>query len=473
MFITRTLALHATLFWIAVADASALSVEIGLDFDGRVAGPAGAPPDTNGAVGEEHIVELLNGGFSVYDKQDGTLLERSASLNAFWESAGVTPIGRSFDPRVLYDPSSQRWFAVAVDGDEPSAPGGQVSNRFLVAISDTADPTQGWSGFAIDADASDLGWADFPQIGLDADALYLAGTMIPVFTGARTNTFVVVPKQDLLAAMPTVVDATSFQGVPVGSSGFTPTPVVDLDGGGLPARFYAGRLTQFGQIQSSRIDGPLAAPSFNGGGFIAVDALGEPPAARQPGPKPDLDAGGNAFKSGVMRRNGIDWTVQCVDVDGRAAVRWLEIDPVNDIVLDSGVITDPVLDLIYPSIAVNEFDEIVIGMSGSSETDFVGAYAIAGAMVDGVTTFGDLILLEPGAADYVRISGNPPRNRWGDYSATVVDPTDPHHFWTFQEYVYSEDRHAVRITELILVPEPGPLALLGLGLAWLARRRAR
>ena len=26
------------------------------------------------------------------------------------------------------------------------------------------------------------------------------------------------------------------------------------------------------------------------------------------------------------------------------------------------------------------------------------------------------------------------RNRWGDYSATVLDPTDPGTFWVFQEY---------------------------------------
>jgi hypothetical protein len=462
----RSLVFVATLLWIAGSEAAALSAEIGRDFTGRVVLGSGAPPDTMGAVGEAHIVELLNGGFSVYDKQDGTLRERTSPLSAFWESAGVTPIGASFDPRVAYDPASQRWFAVAADGGP-----NYVSNNFLVAVSKTSDPTQGWSGFAIDADATDLGWADFPQIGLDADALYLSGKILPLVTGAESNTFVVVPKQDLLAPVPTVAGATSFQRVSVGSSGFAPTPVVDLDGGGLPARFYAGTLTNLGQIQSSRIDGPVDAPTFTSGGLVPIDFIGDPPAARQPGPKPDLDSGDGAFQSGVVRRNGIDWTVQSVGVDGRAAVRWIQIDPVNDIVLDSGVITDPVLDLIYPSIAVNEFDEIVIGMSGSSETDFVGAYAVAGAMAAGVTSFGDLILLEPGVADYVRIRGDPPRNRWGDYSATVDDPSAPHHFWTFQEYVYAQDIHAIRITELILVPEPATSVLLALGIAVLARRR--
>jgi hypothetical protein len=465
----------ATLVWIVGADASALSVEVGTSFTGKVAAtPGGAPPDTMGAVGEDHVVELLNGGFSVYAKQDGTLLERSASLNAFWESTGVTPIGGTFDPRVLYDSSSGRWFALAVDG--ALQPGGLtevVTNRFLLAVSETSDPTQGWSGFAIDADATDVHWADFPMLGVDADALYLSGGMFTVSGGTRvsSNTFVVLPKSDLLAPVPSIANATSFEQRGLNVSGFVPTPVVNQDGGGLPGKFYAGGITNFGQIQVSRIDGPLVSPTWTGGGFIAVESLPVPPLADQPGPKLDIDTFDTRFGN-VVRSNGIDWAVQNVEIDGNAAVRWFQIDPENDIVLDSGVIADPVLDLFYPSIAVNEFDEIVIAMSGSSEADFAGAYAVAGAKIGGVTEFGDLIRLQPGLADYERVNGNPPRNRWGDYSATVVDPTNPHHFWTFQEYVHAEDTHAIWITELILVPEPGTVALLALGVGVLALRRS-
>jgi hypothetical protein len=458
---------------IGASDALAISLEVGLAYTGRILDSV--PPDTQGAVGADHVVELENGGFSVYDKQDGTEIARTADLDEFWEAAGVDPDGLwSFDPRVLYDPTSERWFAVSVDGAGLGPTGGVGANRILVAVSETSDPTQGWTGFAIDSDATDRSWADFPQVGLDADALYVSASMLGVGgVGAVTNTFVVVPKADLLATAPTASGATSLQRVGTRVSGFVPTPVVDLDGGGLPTHLYSGRLTQFGAIQSSRIDGPVDAPTYTGGGFIMIDPMPEPPYAQQPGPKADIDTGAyeGVFSGGVIRQNGIDWTVQAVEFDGRVALRWIQIDPENDIVLDSGVIADPVLDLFYPSIAVNEFDEIVIGMNGSSESDFVGAYAIAGAKVGGVTTFGDLMLLRPGVADYERLGGGPPRNRWGDYSATVVDPTNPHRFWTFQEYVYAEDTHATWISELIFVPEPGTVALVACGVALLACRR--
>ena len=40
------------------------------------------------------------------------------------------------------------------------------------------------------------------------------------------------------------------------------------------------------------------------------------------------------------------------------------------------------------------------------------------------------------------------RNRWGDYSAVVIDPTDQRKFWTFQEFVSATDTWAIQITEI-------------------------
>src|SRR5262245_22396774 len=73
------------------------------------------PPDSQGAVGPDHVAVFTNGAYRVYDKGSGQLLA-GVSLDAFWNDAGVVPIDGSFDPRVLYDAASQRWFALAADG---------------------------------------------------------------------------------------------------------------------------------------------------------------------------------------------------------------------------------------------------------------------------------------------------------------------------------------------------------------------
>jgi hypothetical protein len=438
-------------------------------------------PDTMGAVGKAHVVELTNAGYAVYRKSDGALVQDGNGLLAdFWVNAGVTPVGVAFDPRVLYDASSERWFAVSIDGlPVPGVPL-PATNRYLVAVSNSADPTAGWTGFAIESDATGASWADFPMLGMDSEGLYVGAVRVAVANGANLGpSLLVIPKADLLAASPSVTNATLFANLSPNWTGFLPHPVVNLDGTGLPAGFLNGGASSFGFVQSTELVGPIEAPALMPSEFISVPPLdqGAPFLAAQPGDKLDLDAGDRRFSANPVQVDGSIWTAQSTLVDGRVAVRWSEFDAATNILLQSGDVTDPVLDLYYPSIAVNELGQVVIGMSGSSETDFAGAYAIVGETLGGITTFGDVVLLQAGLADYENTYPilDPELNRWGDYSATVVDPSDPRRFWTFQEYALAEDVWAVRVTELILVPEAGTAGLVAIGglLGLAARHNAR
>jgi len=477
---------------VAAAGSAGAQVQIGLNFTGRVANPPTAPtfwpdrPDTMGAVGEQHIVELLNDGYAVYRKSDGELLESTSTLREFWVAAGVTPVGATiaFDPRVLYDAASRRWFAVSMDGWTPRDPNSLFApNNYLVAVSKSADPTEGWTGFQIDSDPTDTRWADFPQLGMDAEGLYVAAywcgfgpSGIPVPCPGPSS-LLVLPKADLLAAIPSVANATNLSNLTLNQTGINPQPVVNLDGGGLPATLLSGVYASLGALVSTEIGGSIESPVLARSKFIAVPATEGgtvPYSAAQPGPKTNINAGPGRFSAYAVQVNGSIWAAESTRVDGRLAVRWYEIDAATDTLSQSGDVTQPTLDLYYPSIAVNPYGQVVIGMSGSSETDFVGAYAAVGETVGGVTSFGAPLLLQAGLANFERVEPEAGRNTWGDYSATVVDPSDPHRFWTFQEYVEAEDIYAVRITELILTPEPGK-DLLGmssfLGLAALRRRR--
>src|SRR5262245_57296192 len=94
----------------------ASSLTIGLNFTSSTSADVDIiPPDTMGAVGPDHIVELINGRYSVYRKRDGVRVQTS-TLSEFWSNAGVF-FFRVFDPRILYDPASQRWFASSAEGD--------------------------------------------------------------------------------------------------------------------------------------------------------------------------------------------------------------------------------------------------------------------------------------------------------------------------------------------------------------------
>ena len=69
------------------------------------------------------------------------------------------------------------------------------------------------------------------------------------------------------------------------------------------------------------------------------------------------------------------------------------ISATNFNLLESGTITDPNLDLYYPSIAANPSGVVVIACNGSSTNTFISSYAYVGSTVSGVTMFNNKLLL--------------------------------------------------------------------------------
>ncbi|MCH8274012.1 MAG: PEP-CTERM sorting domain-containing protein [Armatimonadetes bacterium] len=441
---------------------------IGQNFTGSTLGidSGFAPPDTMGAIGPSHFVELINGRYSVYNKANGTRVQTS-TLNAFWTNAGATPSGAfAFDPRVLYDPFSQRWFATSVDN-------ARAANNFLVAVSQTSNPTQGWNAFKIDSDTGNQEWADFPTMGIDSDGLYISANMFSLVGGNSSTSMLVLPKSDLLLGTPTVANRTLFENVNPNSTGFSVQPIVDMDNSGLPLPILSAFNTGAGRLLRADVTGTAASPNYPvNSSLIAVAGLGDPPFARQPGPHDNLDTGDARFSGNVVLQGGSIWGTQGVNRNGRPAIRWFEIRESDNSVLQSGFIEDSSLGFFYPSIAVNDFGHVVIGFSGSSDTQNVSSYAVVGGTTAGTTTFGAPTILKAGASDYeVLVRGV---NRWGDYSATTVDPSNQLHFWTTQEWVSGTDVWSTQITEII-VPEPGTLTALAFGglLALMRKRRRR
>jgi hypothetical protein len=271
------------------------------------------------------------------------------------------------------------------------------------------------------------------------------------------SNYLSIPKSDLVAATPSVAGATLIENLPVRDVGFGPQPVVDLDQSATPGIFLDDA-SIFGVAIRSDLLGDITSPTLQGGLQIPMAAFLGPPDAPQPGPKTNIDAGDEilaSFRSNVVLRNGRIWAASSVNLDGRATVRWIQIDAATNLLQQTGLITHQDLASYYPSIAVNEFDEVVIAFSGSSESQFVSSYAVVGETVGSVTTFSEPILLEGGAATYEQLDIRPGsiRNRWGDYSATMVDPLEPRTFWTIQEVVFAEDAWGTQITEIRVVPD--------------------
>ncbi len=434
---------------------AAIAVAIGQNFTGSTYGIDSPylPPDCNGAAGPDQYVELINGRFTIYAKSDGSAVQTMTSAD-FWNQTGLMfdPGVIVTDPRILYDPSVQRWFACAIELRQSD----EVSNRFVLAVSATVDPTGSWKGLAFTADPVDGNFADFPTLGLDANGVYLAGFLFRPNTELDLGqTLVSIPKADLLGATPIAANRTWFGLLESTNYGYILQSAVSFDTSAGTCTVLAvgnlgydwvshSNLLSFA-VQNAAGPGPatLSLPTN-----INVERYYKPLNPTQPDGNDTLDVGDTRFSAKVYQVGGILYGVHSCEISNRAALRWYKINAATHEVLQWGTIADTNLEFFYPSIAANLSGTAVIGFNGCSTSTFVSSYAVVGETVDGITTFGAPLLLKSGSASY-KLAGFGNVSRWGDYSSTCVDPADPNRFWTIQMYPIYSGVWATQITELL------------------------
>ena len=449
----------AVCLWAAVVCGQAqVTVQIGQNFSGTQNGnlisPDGlpiTPADGNGAVGLNYFVEFVNGSFSVYNKSDGSGVVQISDMD-FWSNAGpggggiggINFASTDFvsDPRVIYDPTSQRWFASQVKFNASVSDPSLFSNYYLLGVSDTDDPSGSWHVFSFLTVTGAVQFADFPTLGVDASAVYLAGDMYHGQNNPLGTSLTMIPKADLLANPPVITNRIFFGTTAYTNHGAILQPATCLDGSSSGNILAAGALgddfLEHSNLVATTVLHPGAtnatlAPATN----IVVDAYSAPLDPTQPDGSATLADNDARFSARVYTVGGVIYAVHNIEVNGRAAIRWYRINAADYALLESGTITDADLDLIYPSIAANANGVVVIACNGCSIDTYLNSYAYVGLTANGVTMFNNSILLASSSYTYHDLYeqfGLSPtgESRWGDYSTVAVDPSNSMHFWTIQ-----------------------------------------
>ena len=86
----------------------------------------------------------------------------------------------------------------------------------------------------------------------------------------------------------------------------------------------------------------------------------------------------------------------------------------------------------FPSIAVNDLGDALIGFSASAPTIHPGSYLAARIVDAPAGSSGTPTILREGTDYYLRTFGGG-SNRWGDYSAVALDPSDGC-FWVYNQH---------------------------------------
>ncbi|MGH9581084.1 MAG: putative Ig domain-containing protein, partial [Terriglobales bacterium] len=287
----------------------------------------GIPPDTQGAVGTSHLMVMLNTEVRIQDRTGGQL--GRMSLETFWSGTGATSI---FDPRVEYDPFNNRWIVSGASNRE------SATSSLLIGASATSDPTGTWHLYRIDADSTNVNWADYPSLGFNKDWVVVTVNMFAVSGGAFARSDIhVFRKSQLYAGAMSVTDAV----FPDSSSGFAPAVTYDNSLATLyMAQNMDGNSGGSGSLRLATITGAVGSEMFTIGASVST-----------PNPWDDMPPNGSDFALQdfqkdsfhriqnndsrilkVIYRNGSLWASQTVFLPAggpptRSAAQWWQFTP--------------------------------------------------------------------------------------------------------------------------------------------------
>lgn len=387
-----------------------------------------APPDAAGAAGLHHLMAMTRSGVRVQDRT-GTVLS-TMTLQSFWAPAGG-PLD-VFNPRLAYDPWRHRWIAAAAANARSS------NSAVLVGVSATADPTGVWHLYKVDADPADLRWADFPILGFNKDWVVVSVNMFGLATAPMQVNIYAFNKTNLYdggAGAYTLLRDTD-------GSGFALAPAMTADPA-LPVLYLVDDYDNLdAQLRVSRINGPLGAETLTlGCAYVqgpatwqynfAADALPQAGTGRK------IDAGDARILSCVYR-NGSLWVAHTCFLPTAnptlCGAQWWQFTP-EGVLIQSGRLLDPSGQVFYayPTLAVNQRNDMMLGFSRFSPTNFAAAAYAMRLAADPPGTLRTEAPLKAGEGCYNRANGRP-SNLWGAYSQTTVDPADDLSLWTLQEY---------------------------------------
>lgn len=370
----------------------------------------GFPPDGDIAVSQTYVLHIVNFGVSIYNK-NAKLLKRTSFATFFNNTTDFI-----FDPRAYWDPYWNR-FVVMADGQSGSgcsSAGNTCQSWFELAVSTTGNPRGSYYiyRFAI-TPAGDF--MDFPDMGMDQDAIILTTNDFPAAGGFDAKVFALA-KARMYSGQGT---GFTFWG----GSGCTIAPPYVLDNNpntyllvACPndSRVYLGVLTNTSRSNASHLFWQAVIP---------VPAYSVAPDAPQPGVDYALETGDNEFEQRSVQFGSRIWNVHSI-LDGTATPRWYEFDTgANTLVADgiwfaSGTSSDW-----HPSIVMNTIGETFGTWMSVDATNNLnlslhfngGSGDSAGSGAGGTLVTSTQPLLGQ--------TFPPPRHRAGDYSYIALDPS--------------------------------------------------
>jgi hypothetical protein len=401
------------------------------------------PPDSTGAIGPNHYVEMVNSQIAVW-RRDLTSVS-TASLPTW---VGVAPGPSYCDPQVQWDPTAGRWLYVFLFCNAAAN-----SQDFHFGWSKTSDPSDlvnGWCHFGVTTGSLLF---DYPKLGHNSNYLIVGAnnfdeTMAnPPFVSAAIDWIPLPANGDTSCTLPASVSTTpspllNGDGT---TPTFTPVPVNTItaaaDGYVVSAYDPSG--------PPPTTQSKLAVWHLDAGGVLHQDP--DIPVAAYTAPSPALQLNGGTSVIDTLDGRltqavgdpvaGI-WTQHTVNgAGGRSTVEWFEIKAgiSGPTLFQEGGISSGT-DFVFNGAISPRFDgagaAVFYNRSGSSIDPLIAAQTRLSSTPAGAMDPGELVLASSGGADKDFSCNNPTPGiacRWGDYSAATPDPVLTNVVWGTNE----------------------------------------
>ena len=414
------------------------------------------PPDTTGAVGRNHYVQMVNVSYAVFDKVTGALLAGPFDIQSLFKNlpdptnSDLCRTNNDGDPAIVYDHIADRWVLTQFAWTKDIAKG------FFecVAVSKTPDPRGEYWAYSFRYETL---FVDYPKVALWPDAYYATYAIYdkPGSTGNLVGARIcALDRKAMLngstARSVCLPDRPASEGLLLTATleGNTPPPTgspafaYGLGGDGKYLNLYRIRLnwdpSASIQLEGARVELPVETFSS----LVCTEALGWPNCVPQPGTSTKLDAmPGRPMDRFAYRNFDTHQSLvanHTVGASGPAGVRWYEIrDPSGTpVVHQQGTVTPDATYRWMGSIAMDKFGNMAVGYSVGSASMAPGI-AVSGRLSTdppGTMPQGETIL-QAGSGVQTGTDPEVDYTRWGDYSSMTVDPVDECTFYYTNEYL--------------------------------------
>ena len=379
-----------------------------------------APSDSHGAVGRNHYVEVTNVDLGIYAKTSCTR-NRFVSLKTFF---GITdPNTTAFDPRAIYDFRNNR-YVVTTETRKTSS-----TDQFqYFAVSQTGDPLGAWNVYRIPISEGSYRFCkkaltdfwDYPNLGYNSNQWFITANNFPT-SGASYGVIMTIDKAPTLTGSVPVLRCYGTSSSTRAQIQFNVAPPLDR-GTSTKAYFLATGSGAGSQLREYTLNTLTGGMTYNTP--IAIPAWTAPPGAPQPTTTLLLDTLDGRIQSNTVQIGNRVYAIHALNVGGRSAIRLYRVNAGTNTAEVRFTYALTGLAAWGPSFAIANTGSTTSGFfafnySGSTLNPAAALVARRNDNVGGFPGF----TYQTGVP-MTNSCQNGTRCRWGDYSATSLDPAN-------------------------------------------------